>query len=86
MWLRVLKITPTCLVKKPLTKKYSEDEQLSFKYFGMDRFRVTALLKHLPDEKIKEEIEKKLTILKNGAKKHGNQEIISFVSKIENTL
>jgi len=82
MWLRVLKQTPICLVKKALTIKYSEDEQLSFKYFGMDRFRVTALLKHLPDEKVKKEIEKKLSILKRGALKHKNKEILNFSNDI----
>ena len=86
MWLRVLKLTPAYLVKKVLTIKYSEDEQLSFKYFGMDRFRITALLKHLPNKRVKKEIEKKLSILKKGALKHKNKEIIDFVSKIQNTL
>ncbi len=86
MWLRVLKKTPICLVKKALTIKHSQDEQLSFKYFGMDIFRIKALLKHLPDERITEEIERKLSILEKGALKHENKEIINFVSKIQNTL
>ncbi len=86
MWLRVLKITPISLVKKALTIKYSRGEQLSFKYFAMDRFRIKALLKHLPDKSIKAEIERKLSILEKGALKHKNQEIINFVSKIQNTL
>jgi glycosyltransferase involved in cell wall biosynthesis len=87
MWLRVLKVTPIKLLPIPLTKKYAgEDKQLSFKYFAMDRFRIKALLKHLPDSKIYHEIEKKLSILTYGAKKHQNKTILEFALEIQNTL
>jgi len=87
LWLRVLKKYPIKLLKKPLTKKYAgESEQLSFKYFAMDRFRILSLLKFKEDKLVKKEILKKLNILKKGAIKHKNQDIINFVLKIQNTL
>ena len=87
MWLRVLKQTPIKLIKIPLTKKYAgHNNQLSFKYFAMDRYRVQALLKHLPDKKIKLEIEKKLSIMIKGAIKHQNKELIEWITKTQNTL
>ncbi len=87
MWLRVLKVTPVKLIENPLTIKHAgEDSQLSFKYFAMDRFRVEALMKHLPDKKIKNEIEKKLSIMRQGAKRHQNQELLDWIFKTEKTL
>jgi len=87
LWLRVLKKYPIKLLKKPLTKKYAgESEQLSFKYFAMDRFRVLSLLKFKDDKLVRNEILKKLNILKKGALKHQNQDIINFVLEIQNTL
>jgi len=87
MWLRILKKTPTKLLDHPLTIKHAgEDKQLSFKYFAMDRFRVKALLKHLPDKKIEQEIKDKLSIMIKGAKKHQNKELITWILKIQNTL
>ena len=87
MWLRVLKITPIKLLKQDLTIKYAgEHEQLSFKYFAMDIFRIKALLKHLPDKRVQKEIEKKLYILQKGAKKHQNREILEFIEAVKEVL
>jgi hypothetical protein len=52
----------------------------------MDRFRIKALLKHLPDSKIHHEIEKKLSILTLGGKKHKNKAILEFALETQNTL
>ena len=84
MWLRVLRVTPVKLVKTPLTKKYAgESEQLSFKHrVAMDKFRVQALIKHLPDKIVFDEIEKKLLILENGAKKYDNKTMQKWIEDV----
>jgi len=46
MWLRILKEYPIKLLQESMTIKHAgESEQLSFKYFAMDKFRILALLK-----------------------------------------
>jgi len=80
MWLRILKFYPIKLLEKTLTTKYAgESSQLSFKYFAMDRFRIIALAKHIEDKQVRAMIDKKVTILKKGAIKHQNRELIEFL-------
>jgi glycosyltransferase involved in cell wall biosynthesis len=83
LWLRVLREYEIGLVEDILTTKYAgHDDQLSFKYHSMDKFRIEALLKHSDLKVVKDEINKKCKILINGAKKRGNIEIISFYENI----
>jgi glycosyltransferase involved in cell wall biosynthesis len=81
LWLRVLLKYELGYINKPLIKKIAGDyAQLSFDTFAMDRFRITALEKHM-NTKYKNDILKqiiqKLTYLVNGAKKRDNQDILN---------
>lgn len=83
LWLRVLREYPIGLIEKELVTKYAgHDNQLSFGYSVMDKFRVTALLKHDDLEMVQEEIIKKCMILINGAKKRDNIDIQEEYKKI----
>lgn len=76
LWLRVAIDNKIGLIDKKLITKYGGDEdQLSMKYWGMDRFRVLALEKLLQLDKSKEELIvetllQKYNLLLKGAKKH----------------
>ena len=86
LWLRITKIYPVCFSKEKMVIKYGgHSDQLSKKYFAMDRFRVYSMLKILKkeyDKKVEEVILEKLAILENGAKKRGNKKILEFVEKV----
>ena len=77
LWLRVSSHKKIGLVNEKLIRKYAgHKEQLSFKYWGMDRFRVLSLEKLLKEannelqEMIKVELLKKYTLLYKGAVKY----------------
>ena len=84
LWLRVALEYEIALVDKKLIKKYAGHEnQLSFKHWGMDRFRVRSLEKLLVQKNsapYKEEIQKELlnkyTLLLKGAVKYEREEDI----------
>ena len=83
LWLRILRYYPIGLIERRLVTKYAGHEnQLSFSYSAMDRFRITALLKHDDLEVVQQEIFKKCTILINGAKKRNNRAIQEQYEKI----
>jgi len=80
LWLRILRHYPIGLDKRPGIIKYGgHADQLSAQYWGMDRWRILAMEKHLsaPLQKIElrkallQEIIRKLAILISGAKKRG---------------
>jgi len=80
LWLRISSKYLVGLVKDKLViKTGGHADQLSQKYWGMDRFRVMSLKKLLKDgcltakqEKVvKQKLKEKLTILENGALKRG---------------
>jgi glycosyltransferase involved in cell wall biosynthesis len=82
-WLRVTARFPVLYVDEPLTVKYGgHQDQLSRRYFGMDRFRIQALEKILasgslrPDYRIAAEatLREKVRIYANGARRRGNEE------------
>ena len=83
LWLRISLENKIGLVDKKLIKKYAgHEDQLSFKHWGMDRFRIITLEKLLIDEKrltdtkrplIKEELLKKYILLLKGAIKHNKR-------------
>jgi len=76
LWLRVSKEYEIGLVDKKLITKYGGDEdQLSTKFWGMDRFRVVSLEKLLPIESTQEKLVismllKKYKVLLKGAIKY----------------
>ena len=87
LWLRITKKYFVGLIDEPLIAKTGgHKDQLSFKYWGMDRFRIEAMLKHINDEQfgkvVKKEIIKKAQILINGAKKRGNEAIVQKYSAL----
>ena len=80
LWLRITARYPVLYVDKPLLVKYGgHADQLSRRYWGMDRFRVRALEKILRQEDLAEDyrqaaldmLREKVRILANGARKRG---------------
>ena len=85
LWLRICHQYPVHFIEQPLITKYGgHDDQLSSRFWGMDRFRIRALENLLrnyqlkADDKIAAEamIKRKLAILLKGARKHDNQQVI----------
>lgn len=90
-WLRVLKRYPIGLLDEPLVIRYGgHSDQLSSRFWGMDRWRVEAMEKHvdcdLPREwkiALYEELISKLSILQQGATKRNKPEAEIYQRKIE---
>ena len=89
-WLRVTAREKILFLDKPLTIKFGgHDDQLSKKYWGMDRFRVKALEKLILNHKLNYHQKKivlsslitRLEIIINGAKKRNNQKIEKIFQK-----
>lgn len=85
LWLRVSLIYEIGYINEKLVTKYAgHSNQLSFSSFGLDRFRIEALEKHINSKYKKEvlsELIKKSKILINGALKRNNQKIIEEYQK-----
>jgi glycosyltransferase involved in cell wall biosynthesis len=89
LWLRVAAYEKIGLIKKKFLKKHAgHEDQLSFKYWGMDRFRVQSLEKllsslsgHKYEQNIKDELQKKYILLLKGAHKHNREEEIMKYEK-----
>jgi len=85
LWLRILAYEPIGLIEEPLTIHYGgHADQLSQKYWGMDRFRVQSLMKILKMPltamqklKVKEILLLKLNVLSGGALKR--RKIFSYL-------
>ena len=82
LWLRICARHPVLFVNQPLVIKVGgHDDQLSRRYWGMDRFRVQALEKILATGVLDEQdhaaalhmLQEKLAILIQGADKRDNQ-------------
>lgn len=80
LWLRLTSRYPVLFLDEPLLKKYGgHTDQLSKKYWGMDRFRVRALTERIsagdltPRQEmlISKELIRKCLILENGFRKRG---------------
>jgi glycosyltransferase involved in cell wall biosynthesis len=93
LWLRIARKERIGLVNTKLIKKYAgHNDQLSFKFWGMDSFRVQTLEKLLEDnscnnykEEIQKELYKKYSLLLSGAKKHNRvEDIEKFKEKVYN--
>ena len=83
LWLRITARYPVLFIDQPLIVKYGgHDDQLSSKYWGMDRFRIAALEKILVEDCLAIEDQraaalmliKKVSIYLQGAKKRNKQE------------
>ncbi len=90
-WLRVCHRFPVHYIDKPLITKYGgHEDQLSARYWGMDRFRIHSLHRLLQQEVLSNRYRQaatsimveKLEILLNGATKHGNQKVIDEFAPI----
>jgi glycosyltransferase involved in cell wall biosynthesis len=95
LWLRISLKEKIGLVNKKLIIKYAgHEDQLSFKYWGMDKFRVESLEKLINRSSIKKstyyknikiELLKKYELLLKGAIKHSREEdIVKYEKKIGN--
>lgn len=88
LWLRIALENKIGLVDAKLITKYAgHEDQLSFKYWGMDRFRVLALEKILETEK-KESVQKSLVqkyklLLKGAIKYDRISQIKEYEEKIK---
>ena len=100
LWLRICSRFPVLYLNEKLVTKYGgHDDQLSRKYWGMDRFRImaleniiseTSLSAYERDEAVKMMLEK-INIYLHGAYKHNNKKhvahyerLLKFYSKPEN--
>ena len=86
LWLRITARDPVHYLDEALVRKYGgHKDQLSTTVWGLDRYRIRALEKILsekilsPQDQLltKETLIKKLRILVAGARKRGNQEVVS---------
>jgi glycosyltransferase involved in cell wall biosynthesis len=86
LWLRLCHRFPVFYIEQPLIKKYGgHSDQLSRKYWGMDRFRIRALQNVLQLPTLDEHnrnltrnmLQRKLEILLKGARKHKNLELLN---------
>ena len=84
MWIRITSKEEVGFLDSPLVSKYGgHSDQLSKKFWGMDRFRIKSLEKNLKNEhfsksqkiNVLDTLIEKLTIVSDGALKRGNKEI-----------
>ena len=84
MWIRITSKEEVGFLDSPLVLKYGgHSDQLSKKFWGMDRFRIKSLEKNLINEhfsksqkiNVLDTLIEKLTIVSYGALKRGNKEI-----------
>ena len=84
MWIRITAKEEVGFLDSPLVLKYGgHSDQLSKKFWGMDRFRIKSLEKNLKNEhfsksqkiNVLDTLIEKLTIISDGALKRGNKEI-----------
>jgi len=93
MWLRIASRYPIGLIEKPYLKKYGgHEDQLSFKYEAMDRFRVKALTEVIESGILTPEqtqfantmLDQKVSILEKGmAKRNALPEIKQLLLEVK---
>ena len=85
LWLKICHQYPVCYIDKPLVTRYGgHQDQLSARYWGMDRFRIRSLRQLLQRNVLCKQhhqaavsiLMRKLEILLKGARKRGNQKVI----------
>jgi len=83
LWLRISKIYEIGYINLELIKKIAgHNGQLSFSEFGIDRYKIDALAKHLNSKysnEVKKTMQQKLNILLKGAKKYNNLKILDKI-------
>ena len=91
LWLRITAKYPVLFLEQPFINKYGgHDDQLSHKYWGMDRFRIQALEKIIAQPDLSSEnkndatqmLLKKARIFKKGALKRGKTESALFYQQL----
>jgi glycosyltransferase involved in cell wall biosynthesis len=91
LWLKICHQFPVAFIARPLITKYGgHEDQLSCRFWGMDRFRIRSLHRLLENQALTREqylaaesmLTKKLNILLNGARKHNNHEVMAEFSPI----
>ena len=91
MWLKICARYPVNYLPRPLIKKYGgHDDQLSRKYWGMDRFRIKSLVNLLASNFLTNEqtslvvaqLQKKISIYLAGAIKRGKSGDIEYYSSL----
>lgn len=92
LWLRISKDYPIHLIQKELIVKHGgHQDQLSRKYWGMDRFRVQSMLKLLESKQLNDwqrertiiELYRKCDVLVNGFIKRGKLKDAEFYENIK---
>lgn len=92
MWLKICARYPVSYLAQPLIKKYGgHHDQLSHKYWGMDRFRIQSLVNLLAGDfltneqagLVKTQLERKTSIYLKGAIKRGKFEEIEHYSSLK---
>ena len=87
MWLRITARHPVLYLDEPLIVKYGgHEDQLSRRFWGMDRFRIRALEKILSDPELEKndreaaraELQRKTQLYARGARRRGKYEEASF--------
>ena len=90
LWLRICSRYPVLYLREKLIKKYGgHDDQLSRRYWGMDRFRIRALEKMINDPVLSENdcmatvatAINKARILQKGLMKHSHEEEAERMTK-----
>lgn len=91
LWLRITASYPVLLIEEPQIKKYGgHEDQLSQKFWGMDRFRINALEKILATAQLSSNnrdaavnmLLKKAEIHLNGVTKRGKKEDIDYYQQL----
>ncbi len=91
LWLRITVKYPVLYVEEPQINKYGgHEDQLSQKFWGMDRFRIQALQNILANDDLNEEnkilaiamLLKKCKIMQQGAKKRGKDDDVNFYQAV----
>jgi glycosyltransferase involved in cell wall biosynthesis len=90
LWLRICAFLPILYLKKPQIRKYGgHEDQLSRKYWGMDRFRISALEKIIENSKLSPQdrdaairvLLEKIDIYILGASKRGKDDEVELYGK-----
>tara|TARA_B110000881_G_scaffold163559_1_gene146634 strand:+ start:36 stop:425 length:390 start_codon:yes stop_codon:yes gene_type:complete len=90
MWIRITAKEEVAYLSEPLVIKHGgHEDQLSKKYWGMDRFRIQSLEKNINDNWFSKEqnklayetLIKKLNIVISGANKRSNKEVLEEYSQ-----
>ncbi len=91
LWLRITARYPVLFIRQPLIEKYGgHDDQLSRKYWGMDRFRIRALEKILATDSLNADdhlaavamLREKAGIYLQGAIKRGKSAEIGYYRQL----